>query len=61
MYPLGKMIPNISTNDFINKVSHNGFRDFTNSLNAREKYLKKKYDLLKTTGYDKNIEKLLSL
>lgn len=57
MYPLGKMIPNISTNDFINKVSHNGFRDFTNSLNAREKYLKKKYDLLKTTGYDKNIEK----
>ncbi|RXJ90574.1 phosphoglycerol transferase [Arcobacter sp. CECT 8983] len=57
MYPLGKMIPNISTNEFINKVSHNGFRAFTNALSAREKYLKKKYDLLKVTGYKGNIEK----
>ncbi len=57
MYPLGKMIPNVSTNDFINKVSHNGFRAFTNALSAREKYLSRKYDLLKATGYEKNIEK----
>ncbi|WP_404318205.1 LTA synthase family protein [Malaciobacter canalis] len=57
MYPLGKMIPNISTNEFINKISHNGFRAFTNALSAREKYLMKKYDLLKATGYKGNIEK----
>ncbi|MFV0563252.1 LTA synthase family protein [Malaciobacter mytili] len=57
MYPLGKMIPNVSTNEFINKVSHNGFRAFTNALNAREKYLSRKYDLFKATGYEKNIEK----
>ncbi|WP_198526420.1 hypothetical protein [Halarcobacter anaerophilus] len=53
MYPLGKMIPNVSTNSFINKVSHNGFRAYTNALSAREKYLARKYDLLKVVGYDK--------
>ncbi|QDF29542.1 LTA synthase family protein [Halarcobacter anaerophilus] len=57
MYPLGKMIPNVSTNSFINKVSHNGFRAYTNALSAREKYLARKYDLLKVVGYDKNIAK----
>lgn len=57
MYPLGKMIPNVSTNNFINKVSHNSFRDFMSALSAREQYLKRKYNLLKTVGYEKNIEK----
>lgn len=57
MYPLGKMIPNISTNEFINKIPQNGFRAFTSALSAREKYNKKKYDLLKVTGYKNNIEK----
>ena len=57
MYPLGKMIPNISTNEFINKIPQNGFRAFTNALSAREKYLAKKYDLLKATGYKGKIEK----
>lgn len=57
MYPLGKMIPNISTNEFINKISHNGFRAFTNALSAREKYLRKKYDLLKATGYKGKVDK----
>jgi len=57
MYPLGKMIPNVSTNHFINKISHNGFRAFTNALSAREKYLARKYDLLKATGYKGKIEK----
>lgn len=61
MYPLGKMIPNVSTNEFINKISHNGFRAFTNALSAREKYLKKKYDLLKATGYKGNIEKAFEI
>ncbi len=57
MYPLGKMIPNVSSDEFINKVSHNGFRAFTNALSARKKYLARKYDLLKATGYKGNIEK----
>ncbi|NVJ54146.1 MAG: sulfatase-like hydrolase/transferase [Campylobacteraceae bacterium] len=57
MYPLGKMIPNISTNEFINKISQNGFRAYTNALSAREKYLARKYDLLKATGYKGKIEK----
>jgi len=57
MYPLGKMVPNVSTNDFINKVSHNGFRSFTNALSARKKYLARDYDLLKATGYKHNIAK----
>ncbi|WP_417334080.1 LTA synthase family protein [Halarcobacter sp.] len=57
MYPLGKMIPNVSTNEFINKISHNGFRAYTNALSARKKYLARKYDLLKATGYKGNIEK----
>ncbi len=61
MYPLGKMIPNISENDFINKISHNGFRAFTNALSARKKYLEKKYDLLEATGFKKNIEKAFEI
>ncbi len=61
MYPLGKMIPNVSTNEFINKVSHNGFRAFTNALNARKKYLKKEYDLLKVTGYKTDIKKAFEI
>lgn len=57
MYPLGKMIPNISTNEFINKIPQNGVRAFTNALSAREKYLARDYDLLKATGYKGKIEK----
>lgn len=56
MYPLGKMIPNVSSNDFINKVSHNGFRAFTTAYGVRKKYLKNKYDLIKATGFKGNIE-----
>ena len=61
MYPLGKMIPNVSENEFINKVSHNGLRSFTNALSARKKYLRKNYNLLKITGFDKNIEKAFEI
>ncbi|MGB7401970.1 MAG: LTA synthase family protein [Arcobacter sp.] len=57
MYPLGKMVPNLSTNEFINKVAQNGVRAFTNALDAREKYLSKHYDLIQRTGYKNNIEK----
>ncbi|RXK01314.1 phosphoglycerol transferase [Arcobacter sp. CECT 8986] len=61
MYPLGKMIPNVSTNEFINKISQNGFRAFTSAYGARKKYLSRKYDLLEATGYKNNIEKAFQL
>ncbi|WP_228126541.1 LTA synthase family protein [Candidatus Marinarcus aquaticus] len=57
MYPLGKMIPNVSTNEFINKISHNGFRAFTTAYGIRKEYLKRKYDLIEATGFHHNIEK----
>ncbi|MGB6328835.1 MAG: LTA synthase family protein [Halarcobacter sp.] len=57
MYPLGKMIPNVSENEFINKIPQNGFRAFTSAYNIRKKYLKREYDLIKETGYKNNIEK----
>ncbi len=57
MYPLGKMIPNVSENEFINKIPQNGFRAFTNAYGIRKKYLKREYDLIKETGYKNNIEK----
>jgi phosphoglycerol transferase MdoB-like AlkP superfamily enzyme len=56
MYPLGKMIPNVSTNDYINKVSQNGFRAFTSAYGYRKEFLERNYDVIKATGFDKNIE-----
>lgn len=56
MYPLGKMIPNVSEHEFINKVSQNGFRAFTSAYGIRKKYLKRKYDIIKETGYKGRIE-----
>lgn len=57
MYPLGKMIPNISEHEFINKIPQNGFRSFTSAYGIRKKFLKREYDLIKETGYKNNIEK----
>ncbi len=56
MYPLGKMIPNVSTNSFINQISQNGFRAFTSAYGIRKKYLKRDYDLIKETSYKNNIQ-----
>lgn len=61
MYPLGKMIPNISSNEFINKISQNGFRAFTSAYGIRKKYLKKEYDLIKTAGFKKNMKKAFQI
>ena len=56
MYPLGKMIPNISTNDYINKIPQNGVRAFVSAYEHRKKFLQSHYDLIKETGYENNIE-----
>ena len=56
MYPLGKMIPNVSTNAFINQISQNGFRAFTSAYGIRKKYLKREYNLIEETSYKNNIQ-----
>lgn len=61
MYPLGKMIPNVSTNDYINKISQNGFRAFTSAYGYRKEYLARSYDLIKETGFHKNIEEAFKI
>lgn len=61
MYPLGKMIPNVSTEDFINKVSQNGVRAFISAYGYRQDYLKRKYDLIEETGFKGKIEKAFEI
>ncbi|RXJ82891.1 phosphoglycerol transferase [Arcobacter cloacae] len=61
MYPLGKMIPNVSTNDYINKIAQNGFRAFTSAYGYRQDYLKRKYDLIEETGFKKNIKRAFEI
>lgn len=55
MYPLGKMIPNVSTNEYINKMSQNGVRAFINAYDVRNKFKKSKIDYIKETGFENNI------
>jgi phosphoglycerol transferase MdoB-like AlkP superfamily enzyme len=61
MYPLGKMIPNVSTEDFINKTSQNGVRAFMSAYGHRQDYLKRKYDLIEETGFKGKIEKAFEI
>ena len=61
MYPLGSMIPNVSTNEFINKLSHNGVRSFASAYKIRKKYMKRKYDLIEATGFKNNIKKAFQI
>jgi len=55
MYPLAKMIPDVSDNDFVNKLSKNGVIAFAKAYKTRQKSLKSKYSIIKETGFDKNI------
>ncbi|WP_198305488.1 LTA synthase family protein [Arcobacter vandammei] len=55
MYPLGKMIPNVSENEYINKMSQNGVRAFISAYGVRKNYLSKKLDYIKETGFENNI------
>lgn len=55
MYPLGKMIPNISTNDYINKIPQNGVRAFISANDVRNKFKKSKIDYIKETGFENSI------
>lgn len=61
MYPLGKMIPNVSENRFINTLPQNGVRAFVSAYKVKQKFSKNKYDLMKQTGFDTNIEKAFKI
>ena len=61
MYPLGKMIPNISENSFINNVSQNGVRAFFKAYKIRKEYKNNDYDLIKMTGFKNNIDEAFKI
>ena len=56
MYPLGKMIPNVSENSYINKISQNGVRAFISAYGVRKAFVSKKLDYIKLLGFDNRIE-----
>ncbi|MFW2605683.1 LTA synthase family protein [Aliarcobacter butzleri] len=61
MYPLGKMIPNVSTNEYINKISQNGVRAFITAYGIRKDYKAKKVDYIKETGFENKIEEAFEI
>ncbi|MFX4284763.1 LTA synthase family protein [Aliarcobacter butzleri] len=61
MYPLGKMIPNVSTNDYINKMSQNGVRAFITAYGHKKEFSSRSYDLIKETGFEKNIKEAFKI
>ncbi|MEV9499887.1 Phosphoglycerol transferase I [bioreactor metagenome] len=61
MYPLGKMIPNVSQNDYINKMSQNGVRAFITAYGVRKEFKSRKIDYIKETGFEKNIKKAFKI
>lgn len=61
MYPLGKMIPNVSTSEYINKVSQNSVRAFISANSARNKFKKNQIDYIKETGFENSIAKAFEM
>jgi len=61
MYPLGKMLPNISDNTFINQTAQNSVRSFLKAYKIRRKYFSKKYDLIKECGFKGKIEEAFKI
>jgi len=55
MYPLGKMLPNISSDKFINQVAQNSTRSFIRAYKLRQEFLNNHYDLIKDVGFERNI------
>ncbi|WP_260969118.1 LTA synthase family protein [Aliarcobacter cryaerophilus] len=55
------MIPNVSTNEYINKMSQNGVRAFITAYDVRSKFKKSKIDYIKETGFEHSIEKAFEI
>lgn len=60
MYPLGKMLPNISTNPFINKLAQNSTRSFIRAYKLKKKY-NKNYKLIESMGFENKIEEAFKI
>ncbi len=60
MYPLGRMIPNVSQNNYINKISQNGVRSFIDACKIRRKNRLRKTDYVRDCGF-KNIEEAFQI
>jgi len=61
MYPLGKMIPNISQNNFINNLPQNGVRAFMKAYKIRKKFTNDSYDLIALTGFKNNLKEAFKI
>jgi len=62
MYPIGgKMVENVSTNEYINKMSQNSLRAFINAYKVRDRFKSSKIDYIKETGFANNIEKAFEI
>lgn len=61
MYPLSRMIPNLSTHEFINKLPQNGVRAFVAAYGHRQKYLNAQYDLIEATGFKNNLKEAFEI
>lgn len=61
MYPLGVMIPNISANEYINKMTQNGVRAFVDAYDLRTKFKNSRVDYIKLTGFENNIAKAFEI
>ena len=61
MYPLGKMLPNLSTNNFINQTSQNSVRSFIRAYQTRQEFKNNNYDLIAQTGFSNHIEEAFKL
>ena len=55
MYPLGKMLPNVSTDKFINLLPQNGVRSFIDALKQRKKLQNHSYNLIKDINFKNGI------
>jgi len=56
MYPLTKMIPNVSENLFINSLSQNGVIAFMKAYKIKRRFSNNKYNPIAMTGFKNHIE-----
>ena len=61
MYPLGKMMPNISEDRFIDTLSYNGVRSFIYAFKHWQKSKTEEIDLIAKFGYSNNIEEAFKI
>lgn len=61
MFPLGKWLPNVSQNDYINKIAYNGVRAFIDANSVRKKFKNSQIDYIKETGFENSIERAFEI